>query len=50
MAPLLYVVTISPPVRAVLVTAKAVGLQLDLKIVDFFNGEHLTPEFRQVSR
>lgn len=35
----------SPPCRAVMLTAEAVGVKLNLKEVDIFKGEHKTPEF-----
>lgn len=39
----------SAPCRAVQMTAKAVGVDLNLKLLDLFKGEHLKPEFLQVS-
>lgn len=48
MAPKLYYIPISPPVRAVLMTANAVGIDLDLQKVDLFAKEHLNPEFIKV--
>lgn len=41
MAPKLYYMAISPPCRAVLMVAKAIGLDLDLEAVD---KEHLRSE------
>lgn len=38
----------SPPCRAVLLTAKALGLELNLKPLDLHHGEHLKPEFVKV--
>lgn len=35
----------SAPCRSVLLAAKALGLELNLKLVDLMKGEHLTPEF-----
>ena len=49
MAPTLYMVHPSPPVRAVLITAKSIGLELDLKEINLNDGEHLKPEFLKVS-
>ncbi|XP_055373209.1 glutathione S-transferase 1-like [Condylostylus longicornis] len=43
--PLLYYATLSPPSRAVLLTAKEIGLELDLHAINLLKGEHLTPEF-----
>lgn len=45
---ILYYRTLSPPSRAVLLTAKAIGLNLELKDVNVLKGEHLTPEYRKV--
>lgn len=39
----------SAPCRAVLLAAKAVGVDLNLKQVDLMKGEHLSPEFVKVS-
>lgn len=44
----LYYRTLSPPSRAVLLTAKAIGINLDLKNINVLKGEHLTPEYRKV--
>ncbi|KYN08361.1 Glutathione S-transferase 1-1 [Cyphomyrmex costatus] len=41
----LYQLTGSPPCRAVLLTAAAVGVDLNVKNVDLNAGEHLKPEF-----
>ncbi|KYM78583.1 Glutathione S-transferase 1-1 [Atta colombica] len=41
----LYQLTGSPPCRAVLLTAAAVGVDLNMKNVDLSAGEHLKPEF-----
>lgn len=49
MAPNLYIMKPSPAVRAVLITAKAIGVDLNLKVLDFMKGEHLTPEYLKVS-
>lgn len=48
--PILYYIDASPPSRSVLLTAAAIGLELDLKVVDLMNGEQLTPEFIKVHR
>ncbi|EEZ99066.1 Glutathione S-transferase D4-like Protein [Tribolium castaneum] len=45
MAPTLHMLYASPPARAVMMTAKAIGLELNLKEVDFMNEEHLKPEY-----
>lgn len=39
----------SPPCRAVLVAAKAVGVPLNLKLTDLTKGENLTPEFLKLN-
>lgn len=39
----------SPPCRSVLLTAKALGLELNLKTLDLHHGEHMKPEFIKVS-
>lgn len=39
----------SAPCRAVLMTAKAVGVDLNLKRVELMNGEHLTPEYLKIN-
>ncbi|EFA00485.1 glutathione S-transferase 1 [Tribolium castaneum] len=49
MAPTLYMVYPSPPVRAVLITAKAIGLELELKELNLTEGEHLKPEFLKIN-
>jgi len=41
----LYYVDLSPPCRSVLLTAAAIGVELELRVVDLFGGEHLKPEF-----
>ncbi|XP_044270059.1 uncharacterized protein LOC123014840 [Tribolium madens] len=49
MAPTLYMVYPSPPVRAVLITAKAIGLELELKELNLTEGDHLKPEFLKIN-
>lgn len=49
MAPKLYVYGTSPGVRAVLITATAIGLELDIEEIDLLTGEQLKPEFLKVS-
>jgi hypothetical protein len=44
----LYYLPASTPCRAVLLTANAVGVQLNLKYLDLFKGEHMTPQFLKV--
>ncbi|KOC60417.1 Glutathione S-transferase 1-1 [Habropoda laboriosa] len=43
----LYYTPLSSPCRAVLLTAEAIGLSLNLKEIDLFSGEHLKPEYEQ---
>ncbi|XP_055921903.1 glutathione S-transferase 1-like [Eupeodes corollae] len=43
--PVLYYATLSPPSRAVMLTAAALGVELDLRPINLLKGEHLTPEF-----
>lgn len=45
----LYYLPGSSPCRAVLLAAKATGVELNLKFLDLMKGEHLTPEFIKVS-
>jgi glutathione S-transferase len=39
----------SSPCRGVLLTAKALGVELNLKELNLMAGEHMTPEFIKVS-
>ncbi|XP_063243261.1 uncharacterized protein LOC134542717 [Bacillus rossius redtenbacheri] len=39
----------SPPCRSVLLAAKAVGVDLNLKLTNLFAGEHLTPEYLKMN-
>lgn len=43
-----YHMPIGSPCRAVLLTASTVGVELNLKFLDLFKGQHLTPEFLKV--
>ncbi|KAJ3635664.1 hypothetical protein MTP99_008555 [Tenebrio molitor] len=49
MAPTLYLFAVSPAVRAVQITAQAIGLELKLKEVDFSKGEHLQPGYLKLN-
>ena len=40
-----YYMDLSAPCRAVMLTAKAIGINLNKKHVDLMTGEHLKPEF-----
>jgi len=44
----LYYHEVSPPSRAVLMVAKELGLELDLKPVDLLNGQQNGPEYRKM--
>lgn len=50
MAPTLYMFHASSSVRAVLMTAKALELELNEKEIDILHQDHLKPEYLQVSR
>ncbi|KAJ3648206.1 hypothetical protein Zmor_020026 [Zophobas morio] len=39
----------SAPCRGVLLAAKALGVELNLKLTDLMKGEHLTPEFIKIN-
>lgn len=45
----LYMYPASPPVRSVLLCAKALGVPLELKITNLLKGDHLTDEYLQVN-
>ncbi|XP_026492992.1 glutathione S-transferase 1-1-like [Nymphalis io] len=45
----LYYVPGSAPCRAVLLTARALNLNLNLKLVDLHHGEHLKPEYLKIN-
>lgn len=49
MAPTLYMFHESPPSRAVMMTAKAIGLSLKLKEISYLDQDNLKPEFLKVS-
>nr|CAD7195924.1 unnamed protein product [Timema douglasi] len=49
-APLLYYYLLSPPCRAVLLLAKALGVQLNLKVINILEGEQFSDEYIKVSR
>lgn len=48
--PILYYVNRSPPCRTVLMVAKAIGVDLELKLTLTAKGENRTPEFLKVSK
>ncbi|XP_060520264.1 glutathione S-transferase 1-like [Cylas formicarius] len=45
MAPKLFMNSLSPACRAVLMCAQEVGINLELNVIDLTKGEHLKPEF-----
>lgn len=45
----LYYMPLSAPCRSIMMLAKTLGIELNLKKTDLFAGEHLTPEFLKVS-
>nr|UQQ66573.1 glutathione S-transferase delta 1 [Conogethes punctiferalis] len=45
----LYYVPGSPPCRAVLLTARALNLNLNLKLMDLHHGEHMKPEYLKIN-
>ncbi|XP_060652128.1 glutathione S-transferase 1 [Drosophila nasuta] len=47
--PSLYYALFSPPARACILTAKLIGLDLNLIAVDFSKKEHLSPEFLKLN-
>lgn len=44
-----YYMPLSPPCRAVQMTASALGINLNLKYLDLFKGEQMNPEFIKAS-
>lgn len=48
MAPILHCTDMSPPVRGVLMTARALDVDLDLREINLMEKEHLTPEYLKV--
>ncbi|KAK5641234.1 hypothetical protein RI129_009781 [Pyrocoelia pectoralis] len=49
MSPKLYVIDSSPPVRAVYLTAEALGINMEYIQLDLFSGEHLKSEFCKIN-
>jgi glutathione S-transferase len=49
MAPTVYLIYPSPPCRAVLITAKAIGLNLAEKEIKLLEGEHLQPPYLKLN-
>jgi len=44
----LYYVPASSPCRSVLLAARAIGVDLNLKLTNLMEGAHMTPEFLKV--
>ncbi|KFB52546.1 glutathione s-transferase E2 [Anopheles sinensis] len=44
-----YTLDLSPPCRAIELTVKALGLELERKTVDLLGGDHLKPEFLKLN-
>jgi len=47
--PVLYFHPLSPPVRSCVMVAKEIGLELELKEVDFLNSEHMSEGFKKIN-
>jgi glutathione S-transferase len=45
----LYHLNISPPVRAVVLTIRNLGLNVELKHLNMYEGEHLSPDFLKLN-
>lgn len=45
----LYYMSMSAPCRAVLLTAKMVGVEINLKTINLMQGEHMKPEFLKIN-
>lgn len=50
MKPKLYMTEMSPPSRGVMLTAEALGIDLEYVNVNFLEKEHLKPEFIKVEK
>lgn len=48
MKPKLYIFDGSPAVRAAMITAKALGIELELQRIDYLKQEHLSSAFLKV--
>ncbi|XP_011066703.1 PREDICTED: glutathione S-transferase 1-1-like [Acromyrmex echinatior] len=47
--PVLYYFPLSPPSRAVMLVVEAIGLEMELVILNTMTGEHLTPEYEELN-
>jgi len=48
MMPILYYLPPSPPCRTVLLLAKMLNIEFDLRAINVLEGDHMKPEFVQV--
>lgn len=46
--PVLYYIDLGPPSRSVLLTATAIGVELELRVMNLLGGDQLKPEFLKV--
>ena len=49
MAPTLYGMLMSPPCRSVRLAARALGVEMDIELIDIFKQEHKTAEFKKLN-
>lgn len=49
MAPIIYYMPPSPPCRTILILSRIIDLQLDLRMINIMEGEHMKKDFLQVS-
>lgn len=49
MTPTLYYLPPSPPCRSILLLAKMLELELDLKVINILEGEQMKPEFLEMN-
>ncbi|XP_018361629.1 PREDICTED: glutathione S-transferase D7-like [Trachymyrmex cornetzi] len=47
--PVLYYFPLSPPSRAVILVVEAIGLEMELVVLNTMAGEHLTPEYEELN-
>lgn len=49
MMPVLHYLPPSPPCRAVLLLGRLLNIDFDLRLIDLLKGDHMKPEFIEVS-
>ena len=49
MSPIFYHNALSPPSRAVLLTVRNLGLEVEVKLIDTYKGEQNTPEYLKIN-